>query len=94
MTEKAEQGDSDAQWRLGECYYWGKGVKKDWQTSVYWFKKSAEQGNPSGEYFLGAAYLDGHGVDKNIGLAARWLRKAADQGEKMAKRILERSDEA
>ena len=55
--------------------------------------EKAEQGKPSGEYFLGAAYLDGHGVDKNIGLAARWLRKAADQGEKMAERMLERSDE-
>lgn len=93
LTEKAEQGDSDAQYQLGNCYYWGEGVKRDWQTSVYWFKKSAEQGNPHGEFYLGAAYYDGHGVTRNIGLAAHWLRKAADQGIKEAENMLNRDPE-
>ncbi|MDR1695416.1 MAG: SEL1-like repeat protein [Endomicrobium sp.] len=41
----AEQGSSDAQYELGEMYYYGRGVNKISDEAFKWFEKSAEQGN-------------------------------------------------
>ena len=42
---KAEQGDRDAQFALGECYANGKGVEKDTAEAVKWYWKAASQGD-------------------------------------------------
>lgn len=39
----AEQGDSQAQYKLSLCYYNGKGVKKDLKEALKWYRKSQEQ---------------------------------------------------
>ncbi|MDO5297564.1 MAG: hypothetical protein Q4F00_13225 [bacterium] len=41
----AVQGDAYAQKNLGDCYIQGKGVEKDQQQAVYWYRKAAEQGH-------------------------------------------------
>ena len=38
----ADQGDEDAQVKLGLMYRAGKGVAKDYKRAVYWFEKAAE----------------------------------------------------
>ena len=43
-TQKAEQGDANAQTVLGFMYYEGDGIKQDKQKAVYWYTKAAEQG--------------------------------------------------
>ena len=43
--KKAEAGDAKAQYDLGECYDWGKGVTYDEQEAVKWYTKAAEQGD-------------------------------------------------
>ena len=48
----AEQGHSEAQYQLGECYYCGHGVDKDYNEAVKWFRKAAEQGNSDAQYTL------------------------------------------
>ena len=39
----SEQGDVDAQFYLGEMYYYGQGVKKDSREAVKWYTKAAQQ---------------------------------------------------
>jgi TPR repeat protein len=41
----AEQGDADAQFRLGEMYRNGQGVEKDLKSASEWLRKAASQGN-------------------------------------------------
>ncbi|MCD7798298.1 MAG: SEL1-like repeat protein, partial [Akkermansiaceae bacterium] len=38
---KAEQGDAEAQYELGVCYFKGEGVEKDEKEAVRWYRKAA-----------------------------------------------------
>jgi TPR repeat protein len=49
----AEQGDADAQARLGFLYYQRLGVPQDVAEAAKWFRKAAEQGLACAQYNLG-----------------------------------------
>ncbi|MDR2507134.1 MAG: sel1 repeat family protein, partial [Candidatus Accumulibacter sp.] len=82
--EKAEQGDADAQCRLGEMYLEGRCVPQDDQVAAEWFRKSAEQGRASAQLWLGWMCSEGRGVPQDDQAAAEWFRKAAEQGHAIA----------
>lgn len=84
----AEQGHADAQYGLGECYYFGNGVDKDFSEAVKWWLLAAEQGDAYAQNFLGRCYENGRGVDKDLNEAIKWYRKAAEQGHESAKNRL------
>jgi len=52
FTKAAAQGHAEAQYHLGECYEYGKGVKESTEEAVKWFRKAAEQGHAGAEYNL------------------------------------------
>ena len=76
----AEQGDANAQIKLGVMYYQGNDIPQDYAEAVNWFRKAAEQGLASAQYYLGAMYANGQGVAQNYAEAVNWFRKAAEQG--------------
>ncbi|MBO4513856.1 MAG: sel1 repeat family protein, partial [Victivallales bacterium] len=76
----AEQGDADAQFYLGKCFYNAQGAGKDYVEAARWWRKAAEQGHAKAQYNLGVCYYNGEGVEKDYEEAARWWRKAAEQG--------------
>lgn len=76
----AKVGDAGAQYRLGELYRNGTGIKKNLATAYYWYKKSAEQGLVSAQYSLGRAYELGEGVNQDFFAASKWYRLAASFG--------------
>lgn len=91
----AEQGDADAQVKLGDRYAKGTGVPEDLERAVVWFRKAAEQGNVDAQNNLGmiytgceSVYSDCEGVSKDIPQAVEWFRKAADQGSGVAMHCL------
>lgn len=59
MKKAAEQGHTQTQYKLADCYHAGEGVRKDEAKAVYWLDKSAEQGWPEAQGELGWAYHDG-----------------------------------
>ena len=61
----AEQGDAEAQFKLGFCYASGRGVAKDMAQAVVWYRKAAEQGNVDAQCNLGFCYIYGEGVAKD-----------------------------
>jgi TPR repeat protein len=65
---------------LGEIFYYGKGVKKNYTKAVNWYMKSAEQDYASAQFYLGVMYEIGEGVEKDYTTAVNWYRKAAEQG--------------
>ncbi len=77
----AEQGNVEAQNKLGEYYEY---FKKDHVESVKWYSKAAEQGDATAQRILGACYYTGKGVERNEKSALKWWRKAADQGDAKA----------
>lgn len=85
FRKAAEQGNAEAQFQLGWCYYkgWG-GVEKDSVEAATWFRKAADQGNTVAQFQLGWCYSTGTGVKKDVIEAASWYRKAADKGDALA----------
>ena len=86
----AEKGDVNAQNNLGDCYYHGKGVVKNYQMAVYWYEKAAEKGawDKKAQSNLGDCYYYGRGVVKNGKTAVRWYEKAANNGHPYAQNKL------
>lgn len=84
----ADQGNPDAQLRVGYLYDGGYGVPKDYAEAARWYRKAADQGNSGAQAMLGYMYSDGHGVPKDYTEAARWYRKAADRGVATAQAML------
>jgi len=80
----AEQGDSDAQYKLGRLYYFGNGVKENLVEAVKWFRKAADQGDPDAQYAMGLCYYHGNGVEKNHKKAMQYFKKASEQNYKPA----------
>lgn len=76
----AVQGDVAAQWRLGQMYYKGEGVRQDYEKAAFWYEKAAAQGNPGSEYYLGVMYYNGEGVRQDYAQAKEWVGKACDSG--------------
>jgi TPR repeat protein len=80
LRARAEQGDAEAQYNLGDSYDWGKGVPRDDVEAAKWYRKAAEQGDAKSQSMLGKCYAKGDGVAQNYSEAVRWYRKAAAQG--------------
>ena len=79
LRQKAEKGNAEAQLELGNRYYKGYGVARDYKKSVYWTKKSAEKGISDAQYALAIFYGAGTGVPKDLKKALYWLEKSASQ---------------
>ena len=52
FLKAAEQGNSVAQYNLGDCYLRGNGVQRDKDKALKWITKAAEQGNPQAQHEL------------------------------------------
>ena len=59
-------------------YQAGRGVPRDDQLAVQWYRKAAEQGNATGQVNLGWMYKQGRGVPKNYVYAYMWMSIASE----------------
>ena len=85
----ARNGDVNAQYELGCCYYDGIGVLKDYQLAVYWFHRAAKKKNVDAQLALGKCCFYGYGVDKqDYKLAVSWFQKAAKKENSEAQLLL------
>ncbi len=84
LLRLAEQGHTEAQYRLGKMYH--KGIERDYGEAMKWFKKAAEQGQPHAQYRLGKMYHRGQGTKENYVEAIKWYRKAKTQYLKAAEK--------
>ena len=80
LKDKATQGQVEAQFELGDAYYYGKGTGKNLKQALYWYEKAAEQGDVMAQRAVGAMYELGQGTGKDGVKAAYWYEKAAAQG--------------
>ena len=79
--KESEEGDEESQYRLGNCYFEGRGIDQNDEEAVRWYRKSADLGYSDAENVLGNCYLNGRGVEKDKREAWGWYRKAAEQGD-------------
>lgn len=78
---KAEEGDPEAQFQLGNAYLEGSvpGIERDPSSAVQWFSRAAAQAYAPAEYAMGRVYEQGLSVPKDRNQAANWYGKAANQ---------------
>lgn len=88
LTDKAMEGDAQAQFELGRRYLKGAGVAHDDAKALHWVRTSAEQGYARAEAGLGWMYAVGRGVKRDDGLSCIWYGRAAEQGYAVAQRML------
>lgn len=81
----AEYGSADAQYKLGECYDYGRGVKKDKEKADRLYRKAAkgyqtaaDQGDVSAQRQFGECCYYGRGVEADGEKAMEWYHKAAE----------------
>ena len=79
MKEAAEQGDAEAQYRLGLAHAEGKGAPQDHRAAAKWYRLAAEQGHAGAQFQLGGSYVFGKGVPQDYSEAVKWYRLAAER---------------
>lgn len=68
-----EQGNSEAQWQLGQRYELGIDVGKNIQKAIVFYKKAAEQKHLKASKRLAEFYQNGTYLKKDIVLAAKYF---------------------
>jgi TPR repeat protein len=84
LKPHAEQGNAEAQFRLGLIYREGKGVAQDDKQATDWLNKAAEQGHVEAQENLGLSYAKGLGVEPDWVQADKWFGIAAASGKESA----------
>jgi TPR repeat protein len=80
LQTKAQAGDAEAQFQMGEAYRAGKGVAADLENAIMWYRRAAAQGHIRASEELGFA-LFAHGDRRE---AMPYIEKAAARGEARA----------
>ena len=86
----AERGNVRAQYELGDMYYKGNEVDRNYGEAMEWYRKAAEQGDAVAQNNLGVMYHNGLGAARDNEEALKWYRKAAEQGYAAAQENLNR----
>lgn len=78
----ALQGNSQAEFSLGQMYAQGWGIPPDEAQAVRWMEMANRPNTDESD--LGWLPIEGYGVQTNYAKAAYWYRLAADQGHSEA----------
>ena len=70
----ADQGNVEAEDRVGLMYYLGEGVRQDYAEAVRWYKTAANKGNAHARWQLVDMYQKGIGVPRDLEESKRWAR--------------------
>ena len=88
---ETETDNGENFFKIGQMYYDGHGVKKNYTEAIVWFQKAVDAGNfDANEFFfkIGLMYYHGDGAEKNYTEAINLFQKAADAGNYEAETIL------
>ena len=79
LLKEAKKGYPESQCLLGEMYFKGEGIPKNYAEALNWFKLAAQQGHDAAQCYLGIMYHEGWGVKQNYSTAMQWYKAAAEQ---------------
>ena len=79
MLEEANKGNLEAQTNLGDYYYNGEGLVKNYKEAVKWYTLAANENYAPALKKLGNCYYNGDGVTQNYEEALKKWMKAAEQ---------------
>ena len=88
LASKGDQLDPTLNTWLGSAYHNGRGVAKDDNTALEFWKKAAAADNQYAFYNSGMAYKFGWGTTKDLVEAEEWMHKAESAGFSEATELL------
>ena len=88
LRHLAEQGDAEAQLRLGLIYHEGQSVARDYSETARWYREAAKQGRATAQLALAFMLNAGRDVAKDEMASFRWLSRAAEHGHVEAQFML------
>ena len=88
ILNRADAGDSIAQYEMALRYADGEGVPQNYQDAMAWFAKAAANGNDNAQWKLGLGYTKGIGVPHDERKAMVWFKRAANHGDIRAQSAL------
>ena len=84
----AELDHPKANFNLGKCYFFGRGVEQDHTKAAELFLKAAELKDAEAQNWIAKSYSDGNGIEQDDEQAIHWFLEAAKQGDIESQRIL------
>jgi hypothetical protein len=69
---------------VGDAYYYGHAVSRDYSEAARWYRAAAEHNNAMAQSTLGDIYYYGRGVPQDFVAAVQWWKLAAEQGVAVA----------
>ena len=97
LIQKAKNGDTEAELKMGLIYYQGEGIGTDYYEAEKWLRKAAQKNAPIACRILGELYsrdlfideeLYALASDYGIRNAEPWLKQAAESGNIDAAKLL------
>ena len=73
-----------AEIKLGELYYTGDILTRDYHQARYWFEEASMHNIPRAQYYLSEIYRNGCGVDVDHAKATQYLEEAAENNDPLA----------
>lgn len=80
----AENGDGNAQNSVGNLYYLGLGIERDFDAANLWYRKAASGGHAAAQLNLGHMYKQGLGVVQDPVRAFGWYHMSNIYGNPTA----------
>lgn len=91
LQKSANQGNAEAEYRLGMLYFDGKGVSVDNAKALRLFESAAEKKQPQAQMMAGLMYYVGKGVKVDYKKAVYYLTQSAEAGDDDAQFLLTRA---
>jgi TPR repeat protein len=88
ILNRADAGDSIAQYEMALRYADGEGVPQNYRDAMAWFAKAAANGNDNAQWKLGLGYIKGIGVPHDERKAVVCFKRAANHGDVRAQSAL------
>jgi hypothetical protein len=88
ILNRADAGDSIAQYEMALRYADGEGVPQNYRDAMAWFAKAAANGNENAQWKLALGYIKGIGVPRDERKAVVWFKRAANHGDVRAQSAL------
>lgn len=76
----ATLGNTHAQRKFADCYFYGHGVKGDYMKAMLWYRKASDKGSLSAKLQLAEANINGYACFFDYGYADKLLVELADKG--------------
>lgn len=89
LLRAAENGDTEARFKLAGRYWNGNCVKRSPSEALRWYESAATNGHTEAAYNLGTLYEYGLRTAPDRGRAIIWYRSASERGHIIAKERLQ-----